>query len=281
MIESIITMSVAGLLAGFLLSMPVAGPVSITITSNALKGRLRYCNLVNIGAALADFAYVFVVVYGLTKLYALYKPIIPYIFLFGSIFLILLGLKIARTKLEIENLESKSHIPDKMKNREKGAFYTGFIINFFNPALLIGWLTSSLLVISVISALGLNTGGLATKMDENAKEISTLDGGIIEKSNNLEFRQLDSIQIPKIKNHKPLRTDFPPRFHLVISLCYAFCIAVGSILWFYLLSHTIARFRSFINLKVLNLFVRGMGVGLCLFGGYFGYLGIKILIHSI
>ena len=62
--ESILTISIAGFLAGFIFSMPIAGPISILITSNALKGRLRYCNLVSIGASIADFAYVFVVFVG-------------------------------------------------------------------------------------------------------------------------------------------------------------------------------------------------------------------------
>ena len=52
MAESLITMSIAGLLAGFIFSMPIAGPVSILITSNALKGRSNYCNRVTIGASL-------------------------------------------------------------------------------------------------------------------------------------------------------------------------------------------------------------------------------------
>ncbi|MCX6326482.1 MAG: LysE family transporter, partial [Bacteroidia bacterium] len=94
MIESIITMSIAGLLAGFIFSMPIAGPISILITSNALKGRLRYCNWVSLGASIADFTYVFIAVFGLTKLYSLYKPAVPYIFSAGSIFFFYLGYKI-------------------------------------------------------------------------------------------------------------------------------------------------------------------------------------------
>jgi threonine/homoserine/homoserine lactone efflux protein len=66
MIESIITISITGLLAGFIFSMPIAGPISILITSNALKGRLRYCKLVSLGASFADFTYVFIAVFGLS-----------------------------------------------------------------------------------------------------------------------------------------------------------------------------------------------------------------------
>jgi threonine/homoserine/homoserine lactone efflux protein len=65
-------MSIAGLLSGFIFSMPIAGPISILITSNALKGRLSYCNRVNLGASFADFTYVFIAVYGLTNDYPLY-----------------------------------------------------------------------------------------------------------------------------------------------------------------------------------------------------------------
>jgi len=182
MIESIITISVAGFLAGFIFAMPIAGPVSVLITSNALKGRLRYCILVSIGAFIADFTYVFIAVFGLTKLYSFYKPAIPYIFAVGSLFFFYLGYRIIRTKIDIENLEDKSHLTEKIQKKEKGAFYTGFMINFLNPTLFIGVLTSSFFVISLIASLGLNTGGLAGKMDENVEKISNIEGRKIENS---------------------------------------------------------------------------------------------------
>lgn len=269
-------MSIAGLLAGFIFSMPIAGPISILITSNALKGRLRYCNLVNLGASFADFTYVFIAVYGLTKLYSFYKPIIPYIFSFGSVLLIFLGYRIFRTNVDIEHLEDKSHISEKIKKKERGAFYTGFMINFFNPTLFIGWLTSSLLVITFLAALGFQTGGLAVKIDQNAKEISTIEGSKIENSQTLHFQ---NIQLPKIKNHKEEPTVFPPHFHLAISICYAFFISVGSIIWFYLLTYLIVRFRKRINIKYISLFVKSLGVVLCFIGLYFGYQAIRMFIN--
>jgi threonine/homoserine/homoserine lactone efflux protein len=276
--ESIITMSLAGLLAGFLFSMPIAGPISILITTNALKGRLRYCNLVNIGASFADFIYVFIAVFGLTKLYSFYKPIIPYIFSFGSLLLIYLGYKIYRTKIDIEHLEDKTHIIEKIKKREKGAFYTGFMINFFNPTLFIGWLTSSLLVISFIAALGLHTGGLAVKIDQNAKEIGNIEGKKIESSQGLAFKKLDNIPILKNKDHHVDQTIFPASFHLLISICYAFFISVGSIIWFYLLAHMIVRFRKRINIKIISAFVKSLGIILCFIGLYFGFQAVRMFI---
>jgi threonine/homoserine/homoserine lactone efflux protein len=278
-VESLLTMSIAGLLAGFIFSMPIAGPISILITTNALKGRLRYCNLVNLGASFADFTYVFIAVFGLTKLYSFYKPIIPYIFSFGSLLLFYLGYRIYRTKIDIEHLEDKSHIIDKIKKKGSGAFYTGFMINFLNPTLFIGWLTSSLVVISFIASIGLHTGGLAVKIDQNAKEIGSIEGKKIESSGNLTFKKIDSIPIIKSRKQQIEQTVFPPSFHLAISLCYAFFISAGSILWFYLLAFMIVRFRTRINIKIISAFVKSLGIILCIIGIYFGFQAVRMFIN--
>jgi threonine/homoserine/homoserine lactone efflux protein len=279
MVESLITMSIAGFLTGFIFSMPIAGPISIMITSNALKGRLRYCNLFNLGASFGDFIYVFIAVYGLTRLYIFYKPIIPYIFSFGSLLLFFLGYKIFKTKFDIEHLEDKIHLSDKIKKRERGAFYTGFMINFLNPTLFIGWLTSSLLVISFIAALGFHTGGLAIKVDQNAKEISNIEGRKIESNHDSVLKKLDNFQLLKIKERKVDQTVFPASFHLAISICYALFIALGSIVWFYLLTFLIVRYRQRINIKIISGFVKSLGVFLCFIGAYFGYQAIKMFIN--
>jgi threonine/homoserine/homoserine lactone efflux protein len=279
MLESILTMSVAGFLTGFIFSMPIAGPVSILITSNALKGRLRYCNLFNIGASMGDFIYVFIAVFGLTKLYTFYKPVIPYIFSFGSLLLFFLGYKIFRTKLDIEHLEDKIHISEKIKKKEKGAFYTGFMINFLNPTLFIGWLTSSLLVISFIAALGFHTGGLAIKIDQNAKEIGNIEGKKIESRHDSAIKKLDNYPRLKFRDHQVDQTIFPASFHLVISICYAFFIAIGSIVWFYLLAFLIVRYRKRINIKIISGFIKSLGIFLCFIGCYFGLQAVKMFIN--
>ena len=279
MIKSILTMAIAGFLTGFIFSMPIAGPVSIMITSNALKGRQRYCNLFNLGASLADFIYVFIAVFGLTKLYTFYKPIIPYIFSFGSLLLIFLGYKIFMTRIDIEHLEDKIHISGKLKEKERGAFYTGFMINFLNPTLFIGWLTSSLLVISFIAALGFHTGGLAIKIDQNAKEIGNIEGKKIESRHDSVIKKLDNFQILKIKDRQVDQTIFPASFHLTISICYALFIAFGSIVWFYLLAILIVRYRTRININIISGFIKSLGVFLCFIGCYFGYQAIKMFIN--
>jgi threonine/homoserine/homoserine lactone efflux protein len=276
--ESIVTISIACLLAGFIFSMPIAGPISILITSNALKGRMRYCNIVSLGASIADFGYVFIAVFGLTRLYSLYKPVIPYIFAFGSIFFFYLGYRIIRTKIDIEHLEDKSHRAEKIKRSHKGAFYTGFMINFLNPTLFIGVLTSSFFVITLVASMGFHTGGLAGKMDQNIKEISNAEGIKIENSNVFSIDKFENINIGNNKNRQQDLTSYPKYFHLVISISYALFLSIGSLLWFYLITFLIVRFRQKINVTVISVFIKSLGAVLSLFGLYFGYLAASFFL---
>ncbi|HAW59184.1 MAG TPA: hypothetical protein DCX03_09290, partial [Bacteroidales bacterium] len=69
MVSNFVTISIVGLLAGFVFSVPVAGPISILITSNALKGKFWYSLKAAIGASFADFFYVFISMLGLTHFY--------------------------------------------------------------------------------------------------------------------------------------------------------------------------------------------------------------------
>lgn len=278
MIESIITISIAGLLAGFIFAMPIAGPISILITSNALKGNLRYCNLVSLGASMVDFGFIFISVYGLTKLYSLYAPAIPYMFAAGAVFFLYQGYKIFKTKIDIEHLEDKTHLIEKIDIKEKGGFYTGFMINFLNPTLFIGAITSSFFVISLIAALGFHTGGLATKLNQHFEEINKLENGYLDNSNPISIEKFENLQIERRKNNIPEPKEFPPHFHLLISICYAFFLSVGSILWFYLLAYMLVRFRKRINYKVISVIIKSLGVLLAFLGLFFGYRSVIMFI---
>lgn len=284
MLESIITISIVGLLTGFICSMPIAGPISILITSNAFKGRTRYCNMVNLGASFATFAYVFIAVFGLTKLFPYYKPAIPYIFSAGSILLLFLGYKIFKTKIDIEHLEDKSHRSKIIKKREKSGFYTGFMINFFNPTLIVGWFTTTFFVISFVSSLGFSTGGLSIARNQNAKEISSIDGSIngsdssriLDDAQVLPLNQFGAIKIHEDEDHQKEQTKFPSYFHLLICICNAFFITAGSLSWFFLLVLLIARFRQSIDIKIINVIIRNLGIVLCFIGIYFGFLATRM-----
>jgi threonine/homoserine/homoserine lactone efflux protein len=276
MTESLITMSIAGLFVGFIFSIPIAGPISILVTSNALKGRLRYCNLVTIGASIADFVYVLIAVFGLTNLYSFYKPAIPYILLAGMLFLLYTGYKNIKTKVDLVHLEDKQVI-EKIRNKDKGAFYTGCMINLLNPTLFIGWLTSSFFVISFIATLGLNTGGLDTIINQNVNQINNIESKKIENPRVFSSTHLDKIRNHNSGVHIKDSVKLPKYFHLLISVCYAFFLSVGSIIWFYFLAILIARFRERIDYKIINGIIYSLSIVLCLIGLYFGFIATKML----
>jgi threonine/homoserine/homoserine lactone efflux protein len=277
MFESIFTVSITGLIAGFIFAMPIAGPISILVASSALKGRLRYCNLVSLGASFADFTFVFIAVFGLTKLYSFYSPAIPYMFAAGSLFFFYLGIKIFKTKIDIDHLEDKSHIIEKIEKRERGGFYTGLMINFLNPTLFLGSLTSSFFVISLIASLGFQTGGLAARLNQNVNMVNKIDGVSLENGQSKTYEQFDHIPLPKRKDHKDEPAVFPRGFHLAISICYAFFLSIGSILWFLLFSNIIVKFRRRINIKVIAAIIKCLGLVLGLIGFYFGFQAVRML----
>jgi threonine/homoserine/homoserine lactone efflux protein len=278
MTESLITISIVGFFVGFIFSMPIAGPISILITSNAFHGRAKYCYQVTAGASIADFIYVFVALFGLTKLYALYKPAIPYILIAGAFFLLFMGYKIFKTKVDIEHLDDQSHLPKKIDKKIKGAFYTGFMINFLNPTLFIGWLTSSFLVISLVSSMGFNMGGLDSMIDQNVNDINNIEGKIIQKPQIPTYLQIDRSNIPDQVKHHNESTQFPKYFPLIISICYSFFLSLGNIVWFYILVVLISRFRYKINVNIINRIVNYLGIILCLIGIFFAYTAFKMFL---
>lgn len=273
MTESIVTMSIAGLIAGFIFSMPIAGPISILITTNALKGKFRYCNLVNIGASFATFTYVFFAVFGLSKLYRFYKPAIPYLFTAGSIFLIFIGYRIFKTKFDIEHIGDKTLTNKSAKNKTTGGFFTGLVINFLNPTLFLGWLTSTFLVLTFLTSIGLYTGGLNKFVVQNVKETQSVrtvqqtDDDLLLPENSVNEAHND------IENSVEKEKSLPSNFHFLISIIYAAGISLGSVIWFYILALSITKFRKYINFKYVTTFIKSMGIVLCIIGLYFGYLG--------
>lgn len=277
MTESLITIALVGLIAGFVLSMPIAGPISILITSNALKGRMRYCTLATIGASFADFIYVFIAVFGLTKLYSLYKPIIPYILIVGAVFLIYLGIKIVKTKIDIEHIDDKTHINEKVK-KDRGGFLAGFLLNFLNPTLFIGWLTSSFIIISIVSSLGFNTGGLDTMIDQNVQQINNIEGKKIDTAKPISYIKVDSLNLKQQEQNKVNNARLPNYFPLLISISYALFLSIGSIIWFYYLAYFLVKYRNKINVVVVNRIIQGLGVALCCFGLFLGYTALKMFL---
>jgi threonine/homoserine/homoserine lactone efflux protein len=278
MSESIITISVAGFLAGFIFSMPIAGPISILVVSNSLKGKIRFCNLLAVGAALADLVLVFVAVYGITRFYSEYKPAVPYIMMGGALFIFYISYRISTTKIDFCHLEENLHVSESIKRRGKGGFYTGLLINFLNPTLFFGWLTSSFIVISIVSSLGFNTGGLDTMIGQSISEINNIDGNTLTKPELPDYLKFDTL--PMLKKASPAilpASVLPNNYHMIISLCYAAALSLGSIFWFMILAQLIYRFRKKISLKSLNLMINSLGIVLGVLGALILYKAISMI----
>jgi threonine/homoserine/homoserine lactone efflux protein len=269
-------MSITGLIVGFIFSMPIAGPVSIIVTSNALAGRLRYCQLLAIGASLSDFVYVFLAVFGVTRLYFLIKPVFPYFLLAGMLFLFYTGYKIIRTKFDLEHPDDKL-LSENAKYKGKGGFYTGFMINLLNPTLFVGWLSSSFLAISFVVTLGFNTGGLDAVINRNMNQINNIEGLKNQNQQVLPDIRFDKIHSQNEGKQTKNPVPWPKHFHLLLSSCYALFLGIGSIIWFYTLAFLIVRFRHHFNLKMVNRIVSSLGIILCLLGVYFGFVAARML----
>lgn len=272
MIESIITVSVVGLISGILLTIPVAGPISIFITSHGLKGRFGYCLSAAIGAAIVDFVYCFVAVYGFTRLYAVYYHWIPYIFLVGSLFIFLVGVKIFRSHVSYETLSRDVHISDKIKHHN--GFWIGFMLNVLNPSLFFGWLIASVVILSFVSSLGFHLGGLETMIDNNARIIGEMDSS----AGHMLASGLAEHPAEVSAGNPAASSGYGNYFPVVISVCYAFCLALGTVVWFSSYSMFLVRNRHHVQVRFINYLIKTLGFAMGGFGIYLGYQALSALI---
>jgi hypothetical protein len=103
----------------------------------------------------------------------------------------------------------------------------------------------------------------------------------IEKSQAGSSAQFDKIRTWNSEMQKKNPVSLPKNFHLAISICYAFFLSFGSIIWFYVLAFFITRFRHHINIKIINAIVFSMGAMLCIFGIYFGFVSIRMFFSIV
>ena len=266
MVESIFTIFIAGLIAGIIFSTPVAGPISILIVSKALEGKLRYCQRTAIGAAIIEFLYVFIVVYGITALYSYYQPFVPYLLMVGALIVIFVSFKIVRRPIDLESFDSTKIITDKLENR--GGMRTGIIINLTNPTLFFGWLVASFITLSLASSLGFNTGGLDIILNKNVNSVSEISG--------TEFGDIETFKDEQQNMNTHTITTSPPT--ILLSLVFAFSVGLGVLVWFDQLSRLIIKHRDKINVRVLNKLILSLGIILFILGGYLAYQAVVIFI---
>ncbi len=277
MTGNLLLISIIGLLLGLLLSIPAGGPTSLVILSNALKGRVRYCNLVNYGAAFADLVYVFLSVYGLTAFYAFYKPYAAYVLLAGSLFVLFIGFKITRSNPELQELQQTAANFDKDENHKRGGFLTGLMLGFLNPTLLISWMSSSFLVFTMLASFGFDTGGLDKKA---AGQLNTLQSQGVISGDAGDTSTLGQVLNSTESNLLQFSNEVMPDYYpLLLSLFYAVFVTIGTVSWFYFLTKFIANNRQRINSKIIHKSIHVLGWILSVLGFFLAYKGIKLVFN--
>jgi threonine/homoserine/homoserine lactone efflux protein len=266
-VEPVITIIIIGFISGFILSIPVAGPINILITTNALLGKLRYCIRVAIGASVIEFFYVLIIVFGIVSLYKVYKPFVPYIIIVGSVILIVIGIKVMRTKFDLTNINLKEIVKDRIAN--KGGLTTGILINITNPSLFLGWLSSTFVIFSLASSLNLNTGGLDLIVKENLDTIKKINSQN-ESSQSIED---NSVEYSNNNNNNELNP-------LVLSLIYASSLSFGSFVWLNFYSRIIVKYRNKLKIGLISWLIRLLGLGLIFIGIFLAYNSIKLFISN-
>ena len=262
MLEIILTLSIVGFIAGFIYSIPIAGPISIIIVSKSFQGKLRFCERLTLGAAIIETLFVFIAVYGLAALYQYYQPFVPYLLIIGAVLVIILGFKMRKQKLDFKSLESQVIVTDKYENR--GGLRTGFVLNLTNPVLFINWIVASFITLSFVSSIGLNTGGLDLMLNETMKSVSEITGA--------QFDQLENSDSGPVNNANTHSDDFVNPF--VMSLVFALGVGFGAYVWLYLLARMIIKYREKINLSALNILIYSLGILLIGIGVFLGYKAV-------
>jgi threonine/homoserine/homoserine lactone efflux protein len=262
MLEIILTLFFVGAVTGFIYSMPIAGPISIIVVSKAFQGKLRFCLRTALGAAIVETVYVFIVVYGIAALFELYQPLIPYFLLAGAVFIIIIGYKIRKQKIDLKSLENASIVTDKDENR--GGMRTGIVLNITNPTLFFNWLIASFITLSFVASIGLNIGGLDLILNQNIQSVSEITGS--------QFGQLEDNHTLDDTggSHTGGRQVNP----LIMSLAFATGVGVGTYFWLFVLTKIIIKYRDRIKTSILDKLIYGLGIILICIGIFLGYRSI-------
>ena len=136
---------VQGVLMGLGVSVPI-GPVNVLIMSYALRSYTKALCL-GLGAMSADMLYLALSAFGISQL-AKIPIVFACISVFGAAFLLYIALGIyrqAKRSVQLQSVELGSHV---------AVFGKGFLLNIFNPYVIMFWL-------SVSASIGRERFGLA------------------------------------------------------------------------------------------------------------------------
>jgi threonine/homoserine/homoserine lactone efflux protein len=131
------TALITGLLAGFLVSIPV-GPINLTIINEGARRGFRWAIMIGMGSVLMESIYCAVALTGFSAFLALpwVKSVME---LLSFLFLLILSWKYFRAR----ELPAQSHSAEviEQKLHPRSAFMVGFVRVLGNPSVLLLWVT--------------------------------------------------------------------------------------------------------------------------------------------
>lgn len=132
-----ITAMITGVIAGFLVSIPV-GPINLTIINEGARRGFRWALLIGMGAVAMEGIYCGMALAGFSAFLAV--PLVKSAMeLLSFLFLLFLSWKYFSAKTIPDHVHSADVIEAKLHPR--GAFLTGFVRVLGNPAVLLLWMT--------------------------------------------------------------------------------------------------------------------------------------------
>ncbi len=128
---------VTGLIAGFLVSIPV-GPINLTIINEGARRGFRWALMIGLGSVLMESIYCAISLTGFSAFLGL--PMVKSTMeLLSFLFLLFLSWKYFRAKSIPEHSRSADRIEEKL--HPHSAFMTGFVRVLGNPSVLLIWVT--------------------------------------------------------------------------------------------------------------------------------------------
>jgi threonine/homoserine/homoserine lactone efflux protein len=134
-----LTAVITGLVAGFLVSIPV-GPINLTIINEGARRGFKWALLIGLGSVLMESIYCAIALAGFSAFLAL--PVVKSVMeLLSFLFLLYLSWKYFSAKSIPDHTHSADVIEQKFHPRS--AFMTGFVRVLGNPTVLLMWVTLS------------------------------------------------------------------------------------------------------------------------------------------
>lgn len=155
---------IAGLVAAFLASMPVAGPVAALVVRNALEGQAKSALMLALGTALAEAIYAFLALWGFARLLAEYPAVVPISKVVAAVVLIGLGFWFTRftptpmgqtgpipphgARRATRQMQAVIDGPTTVE-RPWRSFGVGLSVTLLNPTLLATWAAAATTIMSM------------------------------------------------------------------------------------------------------------------------------------